>query len=169
MSTPTVTLDVVDLVLRVASATVGASEVPPETNRGPYVARVLGTTGLPEGHPWCAAWVSDVGVSALGEVWPVRRSASVQQVCEWAVAKNCRYVATKSKAQPGDLFALWYPKLNRWAHIGLVVSVAKDGKTIQTIEGNTSGAGEREGWMVARKTRVLTSKDRLIRWTEALA
>lgn len=159
----------VDLVLRVASATVGASEVPPNTNRGPYVARVLATTGLGEGHPWCAAWVTDIGVCALGDAWPVRRSASVVQLCEWAVSKDCRYVATRVKAQPGDLFALWYPKLNRWAHVGLVVSVAKDGKTIQTIEGNTSGAGEREGWMVARKTRVLTSKDRLIRWTEALS
>lgn len=107
-----------------------------------------------------------VGVSALGEGWKVLRSASVQQQCEWAAKKGVRLVATKIKAEPGDLFALWYPKLNRWAHIGFVVSVAKDGRTIETIEGNTSGAGERDGWMVARKTRVLTAKDRLIRWRD---
>jgi hypothetical protein len=109
-----------------------------------------------------------VGVTALGEQWPVLKSASVQQQCEWAAKENVRLVATKVPAEHGDLFALWYPKLNRWAHIGFVVNVAKDGKTIETIEGNTSGAGERDGWMVARKTRVLTSKDRLIRWRNLL-
>lgn len=160
-------LSPVELVLRVASATVGACESPPNTNAGPYVKRVLARTGLPEGHPWCAAWVTDVGLCAFGDAWPVRRTASVQQMAEWAAKATCRYVATKTPAKPGDLFCLWYPKLNRWAHVGLVVSVAKDGKTCTTIEGNTSGSGSREGWLVAEKTRVLGPRDRLIRWTEA--
>jgi hypothetical protein len=158
----------VDLVLRVASATVGACESPPNTNRGPFVARCLKTTGLGEGHPWCAAWTTMVGIAALGDAWPVLKSASVQQQAEWAQTKGVRLMATKTPALPGDLFCLWYPKLGRWAHIGLVKSVAKDGKTIGTVEGNTSGSGSREGWLVAEKTRVLTSKDRLIRWSEAL-
>ena len=158
----------VALVIKVALATEGAGESPPRSNKGPFVARCLKTTGLPEGHPWCAAWTTMVGVTALGEQWPVLKSASVQQQCEWAAKENVRLVATKVPAEHGDLFALWYPKLNRWAHIGFVVNVAKDGKTIETIEGNTSGAGERDGWMVARKTRVLTSKDRLIRWRNLL-
>lgn len=109
-----------------------------------------------------------IGVTALGDAWPVLKSASVAQQCEWAAKQNVRLVATKTPALPGDLFALWYPKLGRWAHIGFVVRVAKDGKTVETLEGNTSGAGERDGWMVARKTRVLTSKDRLIRWRTLL-
>lgn len=156
----------VELVLKVAKATVGAGESPARTNRGPFVARCLKATGLPEGHPWCAAFTTMVGVEALGDAWPVVKSASVQQQCEWAAKKGVRLIATKAKAEPGDLFALWYGKPHhRWAHIGFVVSVAKDGKTIETVEGNTSGAGEREGWMVAEKTRILTSKDRLIRWS----
>ena len=163
-----ISLSPVDLVLKVAAATVGACESPPNTNAGPYVKRVLASTGLPEGHPWCAAWTTDVGVIALGAAWPVLKSASVQQQCEWAAKAQCRYVATKTPAKPGDLFCLWYPKLNRWAHIGLVVSVAKDGKTCETLEGNTSGNGSREGWMVARKTRVLGPRDRLIRWVDVL-
>ena len=40
--------------------------------------------------------------------------------------------------------------------------------SIVTYEGNTSGAGEREGWMVASKTRTLGRRDRLIRWVELL-
>lgn len=159
-----VTLAPVDLVLRVASATEGACEV--GANAGPYVERVLKRTGNAKGDPWCAAYVTDVGLAALGTAWPVKKSASVQAICEWAAAKGCRLVATKAAAQPGDLFALWFPKLGRWAHIGFVTSVNPDG-SIQTIEGNTNADGSREGWLVARKRRTLTSKDRLVRWTEA--
>ena len=159
-----ITIAPIELVLRVAAATVGAGESPPNTNRGPFVAACLAATGLPEGHPWCAAWATHIGVMALGGAWPVLKSASVQQQCEWAAKRQVRLVATKAKAERGDLFALWYPKLNRWAHIGLVEAVAKDGKTVETIEGNTSGSGSREGWLVARKTRTLGPRDRLIRW-----
>ena len=163
-----ITLSPVDLVLRVARATVGASEVPANTNRGPFVDRVLKVTGTPSGNPWCAAFTTMIGVEALGDAWPVRKSASVQQQCDWAAKAKCRLVATKTPAMPGDLFALYYASLKRYAHIGFVVSVAADGKTVETVEGNTSGAGEREGWCVWSKTRVLTPKDRLIRWVDVL-
>ncbi len=167
---PVITLSAVDLVLRVAGAAEGACESPPNTNAGPYVARVLQRTKTPIGSPWCAAFVADIGVQALGEAWPMVRSASVQQCCEWAESKGVRYVpkATgKGVPQVGDCFALWFPSLNRWAHIGFVTRVVK-GTTVETIEGNTSGAGSRDGWLVARRTRTLTAADRLIRWAEAM-
>lgn len=154
----------VDLLLRVASATLGASEVPANTNAGPYVERVLQSTHTPKGNPWCAAWVTDVGTHALGELWPVKRTASVQEMADWAESKGIRYVA---KPQQGDLFCLYIPSEGRLAHIGIVASVNQDG-SIVTLEGNTSGAGEREGWMVASKVRKLGRRDRLIRWVELL-
>lgn len=163
-----ISLSPVDLVLRVASATVGACESPPNTNAGPYVKRVLARTGLPEGQPWCAAWVTDVGLCALGAAWPVLKTASVQQMAEWAAKARCRYKAVETPAVPGDLFCLWYPQLKRWAHVGVVRRVDADGKTIHTLEGNTSGSGSREGWLVAEKTRVLGPRDRLIRWATVL-
>jgi hypothetical protein len=153
----------VDMVIRVASATLGASEVPAKSNRGPYVERVLAGTHTPAGKPWCAAWVTDVGTSALGQTWPVPRTASVQAMAEWAESKGVRYV---SKPKIGDLFCLWFPELNRYAHVGLVTGLV--GGKIVTVEGNTSGAGERDGWLVASKTRTLGKMDRLIRWVEAL-
>jgi len=156
----------VDLLLRVARATVGASESPPNTNAGPYVERVLRGTGHGKGAPWCAAWVTDVGVHALGDQWPVRKTASVQQMADWARDQRCRYVATKTPAVVGDLFALWFPSLKRFAHVGIVTEVSTDGKTVKTIEGNTNADGGREGWMVAAKVRTLTDKDRLIRWVQ---
>ena len=163
----------VEMVLRVASATVGASEVPPNTNTGLYVERVLARTRTPKGNPWCASWVSDVGAIALGAEWPVVLTASVQAMCDWARDKGCRYVATKVPPLPGDLFALWFPSLKRYAHVGIVWSVNADG-TVQSLEGNTSQPGDnnpatqREGWCVAQRIRTLTDRDRLIRWTEAM-
>ena len=154
----------VELVLRVASATVGASEVPAATNTGPYVERLLAGTQTPKGSPWCAAWVTDIGVAALGAAWPVPHTASVQAMADWANAHGCRYT---SGARVGDLFVLYFPTLKRYAHVGLVVAVNVDG-SIETTEGNTSGAGERDGWLVARKTRRLGRQDRLIRWVDLL-
>jgi hypothetical protein len=161
-----VTLSPVELVLRVARATLGAGESPPNSNRGPFVAECLKTTGLGEGHPWCAAFTTRVGLAALGEAWPVLKSASVQQQADWAQRRKCRLVATRTPARPGDLFVLHYPALKRFAHIGFVGAVAADGRTITTVEGNTSGSGSREGWLVAQKTRVLGPQDRLIRWAD---
>lgn len=168
----TVTLDAVDLVLRVAHATLGAAESPPNTNAGPYVERILKTTGNRKGDPWCAAWVANIGVTALRAAWPVPRTASCQALADWARKEKVRFLATAG-AQPGDLFLLWYPKLNRFAHVGFVQSVNKDG-SIVTLEGNTSLPGDnnpatsREGWLVASKTRRLQANDRLIRWVNLL-
>ena len=159
-----VTLSPVELVLRVSAATVGASEHPPNTNAGPYVERVQRSTGNKKGDPWCASWVTDIGTIALGKAWPVRRTASCALMGEWAAKAKCRYVPTKTPAAIGDLFLLFYPSLKRFAHVGLVIGVEADGKTIYTREANTSGGGSREGWLVAERKRVLTDKDRLIRW-----
>lgn len=162
-----ISLSPVELLLRVSAASVGACESPPNTNAGPYVERVLKRTGNKKGDPWCAAQVTDWGVLALGDAWPVKRSASVQQIADWALTAKCRVIATKVPALPGDLFVLWFSKLNRFAHIGLVTGVNADG-SVKTREGNTSGAGSREGWLVADRTRKLTDADRLIRWTMAM-
>lgn len=154
-----ITLSPVELLIKIASASVGACESPPNTNAGPYVERVLARTGTPKGSPWCAAQVTDWGVIALGEAWPVARSAYVPTIAAWADKMHCLHTTP----QRGDLFVLWFEKLQRFAHIGLVTDVRPDG-SIATIEGNTSGAGSREGWMVGARVRTLTPQDRVIRW-----
>lgn len=170
-----IALSPVELLLRVSQAAVGAGEQPPNTNRGPYVKRVLARTGLKDGHPWCAAVVTDWGVCALGDAWPVVRSASVVAMAEWAQRAKCRYVpglVGDGVPQVGDLYVLHYPTLKRFAHVGLVISV--NGLRIGVRDGNTSDphdtdpARQREGWGVFEKMRTLTPADRLLRWREAL-
>ena len=166
----------VELLLRVSAASVGAGEQPPNTNSGPYVKRVLARTGNKERDPWCASQVTDWGVLALGNQWPVARSASVVTIVEWAKAHGCLRVPNwidDGVPRIGDLYAVWYAKKNRFAHIGLIIDVG-EAFTVEVRDGNTSSphdtdpARQREGWLVAEKPRVLTLKDRLIRWTTAL-
>lgn len=161
-------IEPVDLLLMVSSKSVGAGEVPKGTNCGPYPKRVLARTGLPEGHPWCAAEVSDTGAICFGADWPLPVSASVMVICEAAKNLGIRYIPAdteKGRPRKGDLYALWDAKRKRWAHIGIVVE-HRGGLKILGRDGNTSGAGERDGWLHWEKERTLTSKDRLIRWVQ---
>ena len=171
-----ITLTPVELLLRVSAASVGAIEYPPNSNAGPYVQRVLKRTGLGKGYAWCSAQVTDWGVLALGDAWPVKRSASVQTIVDWARQARCWYPAGSVGAgvpQPGDLYAVWYPGKKRYAHIGIVVRLDKP-MQVWVRDGNTSEPGDtnpetqREGWGVFEKSRTLTHQDGLIRRTEAL-
>jgi hypothetical protein len=166
-----ITLDATELVLRVARATVGAAESPPNSNAGPFVQACQRVTGNKPPDPWCASYVNRMGRTALHKQWPVFNSASCQQIAAWAVRTGCLLDAG-TPAEPGDLFVVYYAKLKRFAHIGFVDTV--QGQTVQTIEGNTSQPGDndpktaREGWLVASKPRVLAPRDRLIRWVNLL-
>lgn len=151
----------VDLVLRVSAKSIGASEVPPNTNRGPYVERVLRRVGLKPGDPWCAAEVADTGVTALGDAWPLPLTGGCQVLYEWAAKKGC--IATVPS--PGDVFLVWHPELKRFGHTGFIVRTNGDG-TCTTHEGNTSGGGSREGWLKAERTRAFKPEDRFIQWAE---
>jgi hypothetical protein len=173
----TVTLDMIDLMLRVSAASIGAGEYPPNTNAGPYVKVVLAATGNKEGDPWCASQFNRWGKLALGDAWPVPMSASVMAVSAWAEREKVRYVPStgEHRARVGDGYVMWNKKLGRWAHIGLVVKVddanplrvfVRDGNTALPHDENAATA--REGWLVAEKWRTLTDKDRLIRWVDAV-
>jgi hypothetical protein len=154
-----ISISPVDLLLKVSASSVGASEHPPNTNAGPYVERVLARTGNAKGDPWCAAQVTDWGVLA------VVRSAGCAAIGTWAKAKGVLY--EPPSAQVGDIFLVWFPKLKRFGHTGLVIGVNPDG-SIESREGNTSGSGSREGWLVADRTRTLNKLDRVVRWVDAM-
>lgn len=148
-----------DLVLRVASGSIGASEVPANTNAGPYVELCQQVTGNKKGDPWCASWVARMGVRALGALWPLPLTGGCQALHDWAHAKAALVAAPAI----GDVFLVWHAELGRFGHTGFVVRVSADGSCV-TYEGNTSGGGSREGWLVAERTRRFTAQDRFIRW-----
>lgn len=162
--TAPITIMPVDLVLRVAAGRRGGSEVPPNSNLGPFVEPILLSVGLPPGNPWCAAYVYDTGSIALPGLWPGPRTGGCQVLADYARIHSVLFPGPPVR---GDIFLLWefIKKEQAWrfGHTGFVTRVNADGSVL-TNEGNTNGAGSREGWLVGEKTRVLGDKDRLFRW-----
>lgn len=153
----------VDLLIAEARRYLEVRETPPGSNRGLEVDYWIKEAKLdPKGaFPWCAAFVGQVGRQALGARWPCPRTASVPVL--WAWADKGGYLETS--AAIGDLYLVWHPELNGFHHVGIVTSL---GAELGTIEGNTSGAGIREGWGVFARSRAPAPADRFARWTRAL-
>lgn len=136
----------------------GTTESPVGSNRGLRIDYWLSECASPLGGAWCAAFVHQCGVQAVGRAaWPFRRSARVQDVVEaWTLEREM------SRARSGDLIVFHYPTLGRWGHIAVCESVTAD--TVTTIDGNSNADGSREGYAVVRKTRPLSARVACLRW-----
>jgi hypothetical protein len=111
----------------------------PEDNETPF-----GKARGANFQPWCASFVSfclRVTGSNHG------RLVYVPNI----VAKYRDDGRLFTTPQPGDLFCLWFPSKNRYAHVGAVESV--DGDFVWTVEGNSNKAGSRTGGSVVRLHR----------------
>lgn len=135
---------------------------------GPSIEIFQRAADIPPGSPWCAAFVNFCAemASALKNEWSpleqVKREGYVQDYYDWA--KNKGKLIKAEDIGPGDLFVIWFPKKERYAHIGFVDVVDLEGMLFTTIEGNTNESGGREGFMVAARPRHITDMVRFIRW-----
>lgn len=121
------------------------------SNDGKDIKKYLEVTGLGEGYPWCAAFVSWVFEEA-GGTGP--RSARVVDWFKSNIVYKSEWRQQNITPEPGMVIGLYYPKLGRYGHIGIVDKVHPGQlHTIITIEGNTNAAGSREGQGVYRKIR----------------
>lgn len=140
------------------------------TNWGPEVKEFLYAAGLSDPAPWCAAfvnWCAEQGAYDVGVESPleqVETQAYVQSYVDWA-HENLKFVH-ETKTGHGDLFVLYYPSLNRYAHIGFVSEMNTEEGWFTTIEGNTNDEASREGFKVASRRRVISERTKFIRWSE---
>lgn len=139
-------------------------EIPPNSNRAPEIDGWHKAVNCALGSPWCASFVSGVGVEALGvDRWPFLRSASVQAIVTWCEAR--KRTAAIALAKPGDLVAFYFPSHQRYAHIGIVSKRTKNFLT--SLEGNTipdhAQGDTRDGYGVFEKVR--TPSDRMLALT----
>lgn len=112
--------------------------------------------------PWCAAAVqfwTDLAARKLRTTNPldvVRREAYVQDYYD-----ALDYLVVEPQdTEPGDLVLFSFGG-ERWDHIGLVVAPPAVGTPLFTsVEGNTSDENERDGDVVAEKTRRLDASYR---------
>lgn len=166
-------MNLAQIALGVAVAEVGVREQG-GANRGPQVRKYLADCDppLPEGNPWCAAFVQYCADHAArtaevpNPLDDVKLEAFVQSYFDWASAGG--KLVTASQAKPGDLVLFNFGGA-RWDHIGFVLQppIAKDGgwKPMRTVEGNTNDGGSREGdgvYVRAREVRDHTTI--FVRW-----
>jgi len=126
-------------VLQIAISQLGVREATGK-NDGKAVAAYLKSTGLKEGYPWCAAYVS----------WVFKIAGYAEPRTAWSPALFPK--ARQSLAPlPANLFGIYYTTLKRVAHVGFVIK--KEKSWIISIEGNTNMDGSREGNGVYQKRR----------------
>lgn len=127
--------------------------------------------GSGDGTPWCADfanWCAKFAADILEIHSPledVKNQAYVQSYVDHFAAQG---MTTKrpGKVEPGYLFALWFPSLNRYGHIGFVKSIDLKAGTFTTVEGNSNDEGSREGKEVCSNTRPITDHVVFIRWAD---
>lgn len=118
-------------------------------NDGVWVKKFLKITGLPEGHPWCAAYTAYVFY--YSDV-PAPRSARVVDWFKRNVVWEKSYGDIPEEFdKSGMVGGLFYEHLGRLGHIFIILG--EDKNNYYTIEGNTNGAGSREGNGVYKKIR----------------
>lgn len=144
------------------------------TNRGLEVEQFLASVHAAPGNAWCAAFVHFVCMTAakeLGGKTNCKPSGAVSS--QWTKARLDRFAVTLRDGQPvptvehsylvkpGDVWCRVAKKedlpevrdlgARRLCHTGIVVAVSP--KSFSTIEGNTNGAGSRDGDGVYAKTQ----------------
>ena len=125
------------LEIALAEMAAGAREIG-GNNRGPWVRKYLALCGLPEGNPWCAAFVSWCYVEAaksLGMQRAFKPIAGAKRV--YAAAKKAGGARDQAHdAEPGDIICWTRGGANAaTGHVGMVHHI-DDECVIHTIEGN---------------------------------
>jgi hypothetical protein len=141
------------------------------TNCGPRVNEYKAATNLPpkESWPWCAAfvcWLVREAMRANGikesDTFKRPRTAGAWDFENWSMAQGSETNTKKphrGDIQAGDIVIF------KFSHIGIAESAPDKNGEVTTIEGNTDGAGSREGGAVLRKKRRVDQIRSRIRFT----
>lgn len=117
-------------------------------NDGIAVEKYLNYVWLKKGQPWCASYVSwSFGQNGIKKA----RSGGCVQLMEQGTTIYKSGVLRETP-QKADVFFIYYAEKGRVAHTGFVDDWGED--FVTTVEGNTNGAGSREGNGVYRKKRL---------------
>ena len=153
--TTTITGSIPDKMVQLAREEIGVSEVD-GSNCGPRVDEYKAATWLDadKGWPWCAAficWLVREAIEGEDVKFKRPRTAGAWDFENWAKQQSANGVElrkpTNEDIKAGDIVVFTF------SHIGLAVKDADSSGYVVTIEGNTNGAGSREGGSVLEKKR----------------
>jgi hypothetical protein len=141
-------------ILDLARSQLGVKEDPAGSNAVIYNTVYYGKAVSGRAYPWCAAflwWLFHVaGASAL--YYGGKRTASSTALMNY-YKKQGQFVT--SDYRPGDIvFFSWSGSRTKADHAGIIESA--DGKSLMTIEGNTSSESDDNGGSVMRRNRPLS-------------
>ena len=147
--------DIPQKMVALAREEIGVSEVD-GTNCGPRVDEYKAATWLDadKGWPWCAAficWLVREAIEGEDVKFKRPRTAGAWDFENWAKQQVANGVdlrkPTNEDIKSGDIVVFSF------SHIGLAVKDIDSSGYVTTIEGNTNGAGSREGGSVLEKNR----------------
>lgn len=130
-------------------------------NDGPDVEKYLRSTGFGPGYAWCSAFVH----------WSLEEAKIPNRVTAWSpTAENSKNIVFKlrefkKEPKPGDVITFYYSNLGRIGHAGFYNKRISD-VTYESVEGNTNGAGSREGNGVYKKYRAFNATNSISRWAK---
>jgi len=142
-------------MVSLAREEIGVSEVD-GSNCGPRVDEYKAATWLDpdKGWPWCAAficWLIRESVDGEDVKFKRPRTAGAWDFENWAKQQDGKGVDLRKPSnediKAGDIVVFTF------SHIGLAVKDIDSSGYVVTIEGNTNGAGSREGGSVLEKKR----------------
>lgn len=157
-------------LVEVARREIGVQEVN-GSNCGPRVNEYKAATWLPadKGWPWCAAfvcWCVGEAMLAAGiaetKTFKRPRTAGAWDFENWSLEQDASTNTRKPHGgdiQAGDIVIFTF------SHIGIATSAPDKNGNVRTIEGNTDGAGSREGGAVLAKVRHVSRIRSRIRFT----
>jgi len=146
---------IAEKIVALAREEIGVSEVD-GSNCGPRVDEYKAATWLDadKGWPWCAAFICWLIREAIeGEEVSFKRpqTAGAWDFENWAKQESIRGIElrkpTNEDIKAGDIVVFTF------SHIGVAVKDVDSSGYVVTIEGNTNGAGSREGGSVLEKKR----------------
>ncbi len=153
--TDNITGSIAEKMVLLARGEIGVSEVD-GSNCGPRVDEYKAATWLDpdKGWPWCAAficWLVREAIDGETVAFKKPRTAGAWDFENWAKKQAGNGVElrkpTNEDIKAGDIVVFSF------SHIGIAVKDIDSSGYVTTIEGNTNGAGSREGGSVLEKKR----------------
>lgn len=139
-------------ILTQAKLCIGQEEIQPNLGfKTPAFDARMKAVGFYRGASWCGFFVMLVLFQAysdaIGILTYLKKYCSPSTHQMWLNFKASKEVITGQIPKLGAV-VIWQEGDTTNGHTGLVSWVATDGKTFKSIEGNTNGAGGREGYRV---------------------